>query len=73
MDPDPQIFKSVPLLTDPDSDPDHAIFVRDLQDGNKNYFFLLLFKATYTPFFKDIKSVRNHKTVRIKDFLTILA
>jgi hypothetical protein len=33
---------------------------------------LLLFEGTLTPFFKDKKSKRSHKTVGIKVFLTIL-
>jgi hypothetical protein len=58
---------------DPDSDPDPDIFVIDLQDARKkliflqNFFCLLLFEATFTPFFKDKKSNR----VGIKVFLTI--
>jgi hypothetical protein len=52
MDPDP--------APDLDPDPDSAIFVCDLQDGNKKYFLnsffcLLLFEAT--SFFKDKKLV----------------
>jgi hypothetical protein len=55
---------------DPDLDPDHAIFVIDLQDANKNQlkkkiFCLLLFEGTFTLFFKDKKSKRSHKTVGI--------
>jgi hypothetical protein len=52
-------------LMDPDPDPD--IFVIDLQDANKkqifkhNFFCLLLFEATFTPFFKDKKSNRVTK------------
>jgi hypothetical protein len=45
---------------DPDLDPDPAIFVIDLQDGNKKYFFFcffcrlpVLFEDTFTTFFKD--------------------
>jgi hypothetical protein len=43
---------------DPDSDPDPAIFVIDLQDANKKqilknkFFCLLLFEGTFTSFFK---------------------
>jgi hypothetical protein len=40
-------------------DPDHAVFVIDLQDANKNLFkkkFLLLFEGTFTSFFSTIKS-----------------
>jgi hypothetical protein len=48
---------------DPDADPDPAIFVSDLQDVNKNYLFsnffrLLLFEGTFTPFSK-IKSQKE--------------
>jgi hypothetical protein len=45
-------------------DPDPAIFVIDLQDANENKFFffcLLLFKGTFTSFFKDKKSKRVTK------------
>jgi hypothetical protein len=56
---------------DPDSDPDPAIFVIDLQGANKKlikkiFFCLLLLN-------KDKKSKRCHKTVGIKVFLTIFA
>jgi hypothetical protein len=44
-------------------DPDPAIFVIDLQDA----VCLLLLKATFTSFFKDKKSKRNHKTVGIRN------
>jgi hypothetical protein len=43
---------------DPDPDPDHAPFVSDFQGGNKKkseIFCLLLFKGTFTSFFKDIR------------------
>jgi hypothetical protein len=45
---------------DPDSDPDPAVFVTDLQTANKKLIFLktlslLLFEGTFTSFFKDIK------------------
>jgi hypothetical protein len=61
---------------DPDSEPDPAIFVIDLQDNNKKlilkkYVCLLLFEGTFTSFFNDKKSKRSHKTVAIKVFLTI--
>jgi hypothetical protein len=36
-------------------------------------FWLILFEATFTSFFKDKKSYRSHKTVGIKVFLTIFA
>jgi hypothetical protein len=39
-----------------DPDPDPAIFVSDLQDVNKKFFCLLLFKGPFPPFFKDKKS-----------------
>jgi hypothetical protein len=47
---------------DPDSDPDPAIFVIDLQYASKkiffqhNFFCLLLFEATFASFFTDKKS-----------------
>jgi hypothetical protein len=63
--------------TDLDSDADPALFVVDLQEANKKlikkkFFCLLLFEGTFTSFFKDRKSKRSHKTVRIKVFLIIL-
>jgi hypothetical protein len=39
----------------------------------QNFFCILLFEATFPPFFKDKKSKRGHKTVEIKVFLTIFA
>jgi hypothetical protein len=60
-------------------DPDPAIFIIDLQDGNKNllffnkFFCILLFEGTLTSFFKDKKSKRSHKTVEIKVLLTFFA
>jgi hypothetical protein len=62
---------------DLDTDPDSAIFVIDLQDTNKKIFFfkyvflLIIFEGTFTLFFNDKKSKRNHKTVGIK--VTIFA
>ncbi len=50
-------------LTDPAPDP--ALFVSDLQDANKKYYFFqsfLLFEDTFTSFFKDKKSQRSHRT-----------
>jgi hypothetical protein len=46
------------------ADPDPAIFVSDLEDGNKNIFFfyvfcLLLFEGTFTSFFND----KSHEEV----------
>jgi hypothetical protein len=61
----------------PDSDPDPAIFVIDLQDANKKLikkvFCVLLFEGTFTTIFKDKKSKRSHKAVGIKIFLTLFA
>jgi hypothetical protein len=54
--------------SDPDLDPNPAIFIIDLQDANKKlillkkFFCLLLFEGT---FFIDKKSKRRYKTVRI--------
>jgi hypothetical protein len=63
---------------DPDTDlvPDPALFVSDIH--KKYYFFptyfcLLIFEDTFTPLFKDKKSKRSHKTVKILDCLTISA
>jgi hypothetical protein len=58
--------------------PDSAIFIGDLQDGNIILFFstflcLLLFEGTFTSFFKDKKSQRSHKTIGIKAVLAIFA
>jgi predicted lactoylglutathione lyase len=64
---------------DPDPDPDPAIFVIDFQDANKKLIFLkkifclLLLEDTFTSFFKNKKSKRNHKIVGITGFLTIFA
>ncbi len=58
-------------------DPYPAIFVIDLQDGNKKliffskFFCLLLFESTFTSFFRDKKSKRSQNAVGIKVFLTI--
>jgi hypothetical protein len=58
-------------------DPDPAIFVIDVQDDSKKiifskqFFCLLLFEGTFTSFFKDKKSKRNHKAAGFKVFLTI--
>jgi hypothetical protein len=57
-----------------DPDPDPAIFVIVFQDANKKlnfckkFFCLLLFRGTFTSFFKDKKSKRSHKAVGIKVF-----
>jgi hypothetical protein len=65
--------------SDPDADPNPSIFIIDLQDANKKrifflkFFCIVLFEGTFTSFFKDKKSKRSHKTVEIKDFLTIFA
>jgi hypothetical protein len=63
---------------DPDSYPDPAIFSIDLQDAKKKLikkkvFCLLLFEGTFTSFFKDKRSQKNHKTVGIKVFPTFFA
>jgi hypothetical protein len=58
-------------------DPDPVIFVIDLQDSKKKkicfFFYLLLFKGTFTAFFKDKMSKRNRKAVGMKVFLIICA
>jgi hypothetical protein len=47
----------VRLLTDPDPDP--ALFVSDLQDANKKYFFLLFLKVDlhHSSMIKSLKEV----------------
>jgi hypothetical protein len=69
---------SVPylLLTDPDPTPDSApapaIFVSDLQDGNKNIFwkfFHLLLSELYLHHFSRIKSHKEVTNSRNQDFL----
>jgi hypothetical protein len=73
--PDPRIHASLTI----DPDPDPAIFVNNLQDGNKKLIFLkkvfslLLYEGKFSSFFKNKKSKRSHKTVGIKVFLTIFA
>jgi hypothetical protein len=64
--------------SDPDANPDPAIFIIDLQDAKKtnlkkSFSAYLLFECTFTSFFKSKKSKRSHKTVEIKVFLTIFA
>jgi hypothetical protein len=60
-----------------DPDPDPAVFIIDIQDGNKKLskkaFCTLHSEGTVTSFFKDKKAKRRHKTVEIKGFLTIFA
>ncbi len=60
---------------DPDSDPDSAIFVIDLQDANiiflKVFLLITWYRYIYI-IFQDKKSKKSHKTVGIKVFLTIL-
>jgi hypothetical protein len=76
---DPDSDPDADTDADSDANPDPAIFIIDLQDTNKKlifkikFFCILLFEGTFTSFFKDIKSKRNHKTVEIKDFLTIFS
>ncbi len=50
------------------TNPDPALFVSDLQDANKKYFFSLSFYALSFWFFKYKKSQRSHKTVEIKEW-----
>jgi hypothetical protein len=56
-------------------DPDPSLFIIDLRDANKKLILkkVLLFKGTFSSFFKGKKSKRSHKTVEIKAFLTIFA
>jgi hypothetical protein len=58
---------------DPDSDPDSAILVIDLQK-NKKSFSAYYFLKVHLHYFSKIKSPkRSHKTVGNKVFLTIFA
>jgi hypothetical protein len=54
-------------------DPDPAIFVIDLQDANKKQFLLITFRSYIYKIFQGKKSLKSHKTVGIKVFLTIFA
>jgi hypothetical protein len=59
-------------------DPDPAIFVIDLQEANKNLFFvqffcILVFENTFKSFFKNKKFKRSRKTAGIKVFLSSFA
>ncbi len=58
---------------DPDSDPDPAIFVIDLQNAkNKKLIYKKFFLPnTCTSLFKD-KNQKSHKSVGIEFFLTVL-
>ncbi len=58
---------------DPDSDPDPAIFVIDLQDASKKLFFNTIFSACYflkvhLHYFSKIKSQKESQNSRIQDF-----
>jgi hypothetical protein len=62
---------------DPDSDPDPAIFVIDLQDANKKlifcktFFCILLFECKFTSFFRDKSQEESQNSrnqwIRIRD------
>ncbi len=64
---------------DPDSDPDPATFVIDLQEANKKQilkksFLLSLFEGTFIYIiFQRYKVQKNHKSVGIKVFPNICA
>jgi hypothetical protein len=65
------------MYPDPDSDPDSAIFIIDLQDDNETLIFLnkffciLLFEGTFTSFFKDKKPKRSHETEEISYYFLL--
>ena len=62
------------LVRDMDPDPNPVILESDPQNNFFSKFIcLLLLDGTFTSFFKDKKSKRSHKTVRIKVFFTIFA
>ncbi len=58
-----------------DSDP--ALSSVTFKMPTKNYFLvffgLLLFEDTFISFFNDKTSLRSHKTVEMKDFITLFA
>jgi hypothetical protein len=63
---------------DPNSDPDPAIFVIDLQDASKKLIFNTIFSAYYflkvhLHLFSKIKSQKESQNRKIKVFLTIFA
>ncbi len=52
----------------------YTVLVIDLMMPTKNcFFYLLLCEGTFTSFSKDKKSIKSHKTVGIKPFLTVFA
>jgi hypothetical protein len=56
---------------DPDADPDHAIFVIDIQDNNKKLFFQKRFSAYYfLHHFSKIKSQKEVTKQYNQGFLT---
>jgi hypothetical protein len=63
----------------PDADPDPSIFIIDLQDDSKKlilkkvFLIPVLFEGTFKLFFKEKKSKRSHKRVKIQVFLTKFA
>ncbi len=64
-------------LTDPESDPDSALFVSDLQDTNKNIFFskffcFLLFEGTFNNSSEAKGHKKGKKVVEIQGFLIFL-
>jgi hypothetical protein len=50
------------------------LFVKQLKNPRKSFLLItVLFEGTFTSFFKDKKSLRSHKAVKINVFLTIFA
>ncbi len=67
------------LVLDLDPPPDPAFFVSGFQDANKKSAFYKVFftyylgtVGTFTTTFKDKKSLRSHKTLKIKVLLNFL-
>ncbi len=69
-DPDPYPWGPVHWITDSDLDPDPALFLRCFQETNKKKFFfcLLLTGGTFPSVFKDSKTLKSHKQLKIKVF-----
>jgi hypothetical protein len=54
----------------PAPDPDPALFFSDFEDANK-VFLRITYFGYHTSVFKDNKSLKCNKTVKIKDFLNV--
>jgi hypothetical protein len=66
-DPDPDVNPAPDV--DPVLDPDPALFCSGCQDANRK---LVIFLGFLTSVFKDIMSLRSHKTVEIMFFCFLM-